>query len=166
MLIATQAARPPRPFRISARSLYILFNHPLDAPDDLVQAWIVVLISGLKAIDYHVVIVSSFGMNEFMIVKRHANMGNLFAAKEDQVPGPHLGTLDGVVEEAILLIGVSGNKIAASAIAELYKAAAIDASPACAAPVIGHVEEPTSVADYRLNCLPRIRLFLLTYLQG
>src|SRR5581483_2209005 len=166
MHCARQAARPPRPCKINSRLLSIIFNHPLDAPHNLVQARIVMLIGGAKTIDDHAMIVLSLGMDILMIVEGQADVRNLLAAKENQVAGAHVGALDCVIEKAVLLIRVAGNKVAAHAITELNEAAAIDALPACATPEIGYAEQAARVGRHGLCRLAGIGHPPLANLQG
>src|SRR5579875_120416 len=92
-------------------------------------------------------------------------MGDLFAAEEDQIACAHIRALNSVKKEAILLICITGNKIAAHAVAQLYEATAIDPFPAGPSPEIGHTEQLACVTSHSLDRLTRIRLLLLANLQ-
>ena len=64
------------------------------------------LVLGVKAVDDNVVIVLPFGMDILVIVEGQCDMGNGFAAKENQVALLHLWPDNGVAQEIMLLIGI------------------------------------------------------------
>src|SRR6185312_13643184 len=113
--MATQAVRPPNGARSCSIAFCILFNHPFQAPDNLIQARIVVVSVSPKAIDGHAIVALALGVDVFVIVDGHANVRDFLAAEENQIARAHLGTLDGVEEKAILLITIARKIIAAHA---------------------------------------------------
>src|SRR5579885_3855400 len=95
-------------------------------------------------------------MDVFFIIERHADMGDTLAPEEDQVPLAHLFTFDTPGQRVVLLVGIARDDIATHTIAKLDEAAAIDASPACAAPEIGHAEKGAGVSRDDADRLSRI----------
>ena len=94
-----------------------------------------------EAVHDHVVVVLAFGVDVFVVVEGHADVGDLLRAEENQVAFVYVGALDFVAEEVVLLVGVAGDDVATHAIAELYEATAIYAFVAGAAPQVGDIEE-------------------------
>jgi len=94
-----------------------------------------------EAVDDDVVVVLTFGVDVFVVVESHADVGDLLRAEENQVAFVYAGALDFVAEEVVLLVGIAGNDVTAHAVAELHKTTAIYAFVAGAAPQVGDIEE-------------------------
>src|SRR5439155_5801141 len=82
-------------------------NHTFDAPHYIQQVLLKVLVSWLKTCDNYASLALS--MDILFLIERHANMGNCFAAEEDQVAFLHLRARHAVRQRIMLLIGVARN---------------------------------------------------------
>src|SRR5690242_378338 len=103
------------------------------------------LSSRIKAADHHPVEVLALSVDILLLVKGHGDMRNGRMAKEDQVAFLHLRTLDSMSQRIVLLIGIARERVAAHAITELHKTAAIDTFPACPTPQVRHTDKGASI---------------------
>src|SRR5579863_5608759 len=72
------------------------FQHcdTLDAPNNLIQARMVMRIGAVKAVDDHSIVVLAFRVDVLSLVERHADVGDALAAEEDQIALLHLFSFD------------------------------------------------------------------------
>src|SRR6266487_3890551 len=126
----------------------LLLDNAFQTPHDFIQLWTIVLIGTIEAVDGHTVVVLPLRVNKLGVVERHSHVRNILATKEDQVAFPHFFACHAVCQEIMLLVGIAWENIAAHAVTELYKTAAVQSLPACAAPQVWYSKKGSRVACY------------------
>src|SRR5438270_759801 len=104
MRSTTQAACAPSAESSCSVFCLHLNRHAFYRPDNLIQMWVVMSVSGVKTIDDNLVVILPFGMYVLFIVQGHGNMGYFLAAEEDQVSLPHCSAIDTTGQKIMLLM--------------------------------------------------------------
>src|SRR6266487_3755481 len=75
-------------------------------------------------------------MDILVIVQSHSDMRNLLSTKENQITLLKMVSVDMLMKESMLLVGISRNDISSHAITKLCKAATVNTFAACSTPKV------------------------------
>src|SRR5258708_30775670 len=88
-------------------------DHTLYAPENLVQPFIIVSVSGIETIDSDTIVFLPLGMYILVVVERQSYVRNPLATKENQVAFPWLASLNAIFEEIKLLVRIAREQVTA-----------------------------------------------------